>query len=126
MKMPLSLATSASDVARLKTLVVLMANMSQIVPVVVRCGLFAAVPLRLLQVILEVTTPLLVNLLRRQLVHAVGGVDVRAEVVIDWAGVGKDTDVGLCAAVAAASSSNSGIFRGMLLPTSAMAYLLLM
>ena len=57
--------------------------------------------------------------------HAVGGVDVRAEVVIDWAGVGKDTDVGLCAAVAAASSSNSGIFRGMLLPTSAMAYLLL-
>ena len=109
--MPLSLATSTSDVARLKTLVVLMANMSQIVPAVVRCGLFAAVPLRLLQVILEVTTPLLVNLLRRQLVHAVGGVpvDVHAEVVIDWAGVGKDEGVGLCAVVAAAPPSNSGI-----------------
>ena len=126
MKMPLSLATSASDVARLKTLVVLMANMSQIVPVVVRCGLFAAVPLRLLQVLLEVTTPLIVYLLRRQLVHAVGGEDVHAEVVIDWAGVDKDVGVGLCAVVAAAFSSNSGIFLGMLLPTSAMAFLLLM
>ena len=58
--------------------------------------------------------------------HAVRCVDVRAEVVIDWAGEDKDVGVRLCAVVAAASSSNSGIFRGMLLPTSAMAYLLLM
>ena len=61
-----------------------------------------------------------------QFVHAVRCVDVRAEVVIDWAGEDKDVGVRLCAVVAAASSSNSGIFRGMLLPTSAMGYLLLM
>ena len=94
MKMPLSPATSASDVARLTTLVVLMANMSLIVPVAVRCGFFTAVSLRLLQGLLEVTTPLILNLLRSQLVHAVGNVDVHAEVVIDWAGVGKVVGVG--------------------------------
>jgi hypothetical protein len=53
-------------------------------------------------------------------------VDVRAEVVIVWAGVGKDVGAGLCAVVAAVFSSNSGIFLGMLLLTSAMAYCPLM
>ena len=47
---------------------------------VVRCGLFVAVPLSLLYIFLEVTTPLIVSLLQSPLVHAVGGVDVRAEV----------------------------------------------
>ena len=38
MNMPSSTATSASDVVRLTTLVVLMANMSQIVHMIVSCG----------------------------------------------------------------------------------------
>jgi hypothetical protein len=49
-------------------------------------------------------------------------VDVRAEVVIVWAGVGEDVGAGLCAVVAAVFSSNSGIFLGMLLLISVMAY----
>jgi len=64
MRMPLPPATSASDVARLTTLVVLMANISEIVRVVVRCGLSAAAQLRLFLILLEVATPLIVNLLR--------------------------------------------------------------
>ena len=57
--------------------------------------------------------------------HAVGGVDVRAEVVIVWAGVGNDVGAGLCA-VRGGRSSVLVELRNLPRNVAAMAYCPLM